>query len=188
MPSPLLSAVKCETIENCSSVSAVSAYTLAHPHHQKILALLTLSPSPHCLLLLAVSPSPHCLLLLALSPSPHCLLLLTLSPSPHCLLLFFLYPPIILRPPSPFFLQPSEAGVVLNGMADPYQSLMLWLLDVCVEVSSYSSVNRMGAKNLAIVIAPNLFQVPELDPMRSLIFSQKVANFVQYAIEWRALQ
>ena len=44
----------------------------------------------------------------------------------------------------------------------------------------------MTPQNLAIVIGPNLFTTPaNADPMASLVFSQKVAQFMQQAILWR---
>jgi len=64
----------------------------------------------------------------------------------------------------------------------------LWLIDVCVEVQSHSHINKMTGKNLAIVIGPNLFKPSTTmeDPMASLRFSQKIANFMHKGICWRA--
>ncbi len=44
----------------------------------------------------------------------------------------------------------------------------------------------MGAQNLAIVFAPNLFRADNMDPLVGLQFSQKVVAFVYRAIQWRA--
>lgn len=43
----------------------------------------------------------------------------------------------------------------------------------------------MGAQNLAIVIAPNLFNLTELPPMESVMLSQKIVGFLYQAILWR---
>lgn len=52
---------------------------------------------------------------------------------------------------------------------EPYHSVLLWLLDLCVEVAYFSPINKMNSKNLAIVIAPNLFDPTSIkDPGKLL--------------------
>ena len=56
-----------------------------------------------------------------------------------------------------------------------------------------SAVNKMTPENLAIVFAPNLFELDlsgpgASDPMQSIQFSQKVCRFLQKAIIHRAAQ
>ena len=70
-------------------------------------------------------------------------------------------------------------------MAEPNQSIYLWLLDLCVEVARHSSINKMTPQNLAVVIAPNLFTPDDSDPMKNLLYSQKVANFLHKSILYR---
>jgi len=71
-------------------------------------------------------------------------------------------------------------------MKEPKRTVLLWLLDLCVEVSNVSHINKMTPQNLAIVIGPNLFTpATGADPMATLQFSQKVANFLTNAIIWR---
>jgi len=81
----------------------------------------------------------------------------------------------------------EQAGIIVNELTDPYQSILLWLIDLCLDVSKLSHVNKMTAQNLAIVIGPNLFSPTKAtaDPMQSLLYSQKVANFFYKAILWR---
>ena len=40
----------------------------------------------------------------------------------------------------------------------------------------------MGARNLSIVVAPNLFQATNTDPLQSLTISQKVVGFVYHIL------
>ena len=74
---------------------------------------------------------------------------------------------------------------VLRSMKELPQSLLCWLLDLCVDVVRERGSNLMGSKSLGIVWSPNLFTESRDDPMKSLLYSQKVATFMQKAIEWR---
>ena len=79
-------------------------------------------------------------------------------------------------------------GRVVCGMSELYGSLFVWLLDVCCEVVRCSEWNKMTSKALGIVMAPNLFTPQGDDPMGSMLQVQKVAQFVQRAIDWRMEQ
>jgi len=79
----------------------------------------------------------------------------------------------------------EHAGKIVDELSEPNQSIYLWLCDMCIEVSKHSDINKMTAQNLAIVIGPNLFTPQMADPMASLMFSQKVANFLYKSILWR---
>lgn len=69
---------------------------------------------------------------------------------------------------------------------EPFQSLLLWLWDFCVEIDANSQVNKMGIQNLGIVIGPNLFNTSNFDnPMKAMDFSGKVVTYFQKGIEWR---
>jgi len=78
------------------------------------------------------------------------------------------------------------AGEIVEKMPEPEGSIMLWLVDLCVECTLKSSINKMTPTNLGIVIGPNLFRISMVDPMASLQYSQKVAQFLSKAIVWRA--
>ena len=77
---------------------------------------------------------------------------------------------------------------VLKLMQEVQQALLCWLLDVCVEVVRQKDVNLMGSKSLGIVWSPNLFTENKEDPLKSLHYSQKVAQFMHHAIDWRMKQ
>lgn len=69
---------------------------------------------------------------------------------------------------------------------EPARSILFWLWDLCVEVAKHENVNKMGAKNLAIVIGPNLFDLEAFEnPMLAMTFSGKVVTFCERGIEWR---
>ena len=78
-------------------------------------------------------------------------------------------------------------GVMAQRNAQQH-SLLMWLLDLCVDVASHKAVNKMTPENLAIVFAPNLFEPDVADPMAAIQFSQKVCQFLQRAILHRATQ
>jgi len=82
----------------------------------------------------------------------------------------------------------AVAGVakVMVDFPEPNRSILLWLWDLCVEVSAHKDVNKMGPQNLAIVIGPNLFNTDSIqNPMAAMTFSTKVVTFFQRGIEWR---
>jgi len=75
---------------------------------------------------------------------------------------------------------------VYGALKDPNRTLMDWLLNLMADVASKESVNKMNPRNLAIVIAPNLFAAPpEFSPIDSLMLSQKVVNFVLQILQCR---
>jgi hypothetical protein len=46
-----------------------------------------------------------------------------------------------------------------HSFPEPTCSLLLWLLDLMADVVTNEAVNKMGAKNMAIVMSPNLYQI-----------------------------
>ncbi|MES1908186.1 MAG: hypothetical protein MHM6MM_001167 [Cercozoa sp. M6MM] len=80
---------------------------------------------------------------------------------------------------------PAAAGELVQRLPEPNNSIVLWLLDLCCEVTEHQSMNRMTPKNIAIVITPNLITSNFTDPIKNLTFSQKAADFVENAILWR---
>jgi len=71
----------------------------------------------------------------------------------------------------------KECLTAYNQLEEPNQTLMSWLLDLMAEVASYEEQNKMNARNLAIVLAPNLFRASDYDPRESMQISQKVVTF-----------
>ena len=82
----------------------------------------------------------------------------------------------------------EAVGRVVAGMSELYGSLFAWLLDVCCEVVRCGEWNKMTSKALGIVFAPNLFSPHGDNPVGSMLQVQKVALFVQRAIDWRMEQ
>lgn len=59
----------------------------------------------------------------------------------------------------------------------PKYSLILWLLDLMALFVRHEHVNKMSAKNMAIVVSPNLYAVTTENSMVALTMAQKVAEF-----------
>eukprot|EP00727_Mastigamoeba_balamuthi_P008464 m51a1_g424 hypothetical protein (419) ;mRNA; f:24241-26339 len=58
------------------------------------------------------------------------------------------------------------------------RALLDWLLDLLLLVAENRRVNKMTAQNLAIVVAPNLYEATTPDPMEGLVMSQKAVQFI----------
>ncbi|KAK5583011.1 hypothetical protein RB653_004601 [Dictyostelium firmibasis] len=65
-----------------------------------------------------------------------------------------------------------------KNLPEPQKSLLDWLMHLLLMVSSFSDVNKMTAQNLAIVVAPNLYDVSSSNPMEGLVLSQKCVQFL----------
>jgi len=72
-----------------------------------------------------------------------------------------------------------------DHFSEPYGSIILYLWDLLGEVAEHSEMNMMGKRNLAIVIAPNLFSNDEQDPLSAMDYTRKVVTFCEQALEWR---
>jgi hypothetical protein len=83
-------------------------------------------------------------------------------------------------------MDPDTVGLFIQEFPEPNKSALLWLLDLMAKIVLHESENRMGVKNMAIVMSPNLFSLEEsADPMRALMVSQKVAALVINMLKWR---
>ena len=83
------------------------------------------------------------------------------------------------------------ADVKLLLSSDPRMEqldTLRWLLDLLTQVARNREENKMSAKNLAIVVAPNLLSnVDGLGPMEMLQHSQVVVDFLERCLEaWLA--
>jgi len=76
----------------------------------------------------------------------------------------------------------NECIANYQNLPEPQKSLLGWLLDFLAVVASNSEVNKMTAQNLAIVIAPNLYDISTPNPMEGLILSQKCAQFLNHIL------
>ena len=74
-------------------------------------------------------------------------------------------------------------------MTDPSLSLLLWLLDLCILISSKQDVNKMTPQNLAICFGPNLSESSDFsDPYQAIQHSQKVCGFLHRCILYRKIK
>eukprot|EP01110_Echinostelium_bisporum_P000947 TRINITY_DN12299_c0_g1_i1.p1 TRINITY_DN12299_c0_g1~~TRINITY_DN12299_c0_g1_i1.p1 ORF type:complete len:326 (-),score=32.55 TRINITY_DN12299_c0_g1_i1:154-1131(-) len=65
-----------------------------------------------------------------------------------------------------------------NTLPDLPKRLLDWLMNLLISVSENSGVNKMTPQNLAIVVAPNLYDVSTSNPMEGLVMSQKCVQFL----------
>lgn len=72
-----------------------------------------------------------------------------------------------------------------NTLPDPQKTLLDWLLHLLIMTAHNSSVNKMSAQNLAIVVAPNLYDVSTSNPMEGLVMSQKCVQFLHNVLLWK---
>ena len=77
-------------------------------------------------------------------------------------------------------------SVVMAELSEPGRSLFLWLLDLCIDIAAHKETNKMTAKNMAVVVAPNLYDPTKIaNPMKAMTISQAIVEFIQIAIAWR---
>jgi len=86
----------------------------------------------------------------------------------------------------------DRAFEVLDQFPEPNRSILLWLLDMCVEIADFSHVNKMTPKNLAIVIAPNLYKIHQAsaqmtpqEAMENIKHCKAYTDFLEQCIEQR---
>ena len=63
-------------------------------------------------------------------------------------------PALLAQAPS---LAPEQLMQRVDSFAEPFRSVLLWLLDLLADVANLQKRNRMSPENLGIVFAPNLF-------------------------------
>jgi len=96
--------------------------------------------------------------------------------------------PILNSLPQDSIMNFSTAGDCVSAydsLPEPQKTLLGWLLDFLAEVARNSEVNKMTSQNLAIVIAPNLYDINTPNPMEGLILSQKCAQFLNHVLNSR---
>ena len=73
-----------------------------------------------------------------------------------------------------------------NGMKEPQYSLLMWLLDIMCQVVVHKEINKMSAKNMAIVVAPNLYSIIDMsNPMAAMTWTQRIARFTEVVLNAR---
>jgi len=86
----------------------------------------------------------------------------------------------------------EKAAMLLEAIPEPGRSIALYFLDLCCEVVKKEKINKMTPKALAIVLAPNLYKLPNvqlgMSPQEGLAVMdlvKKLNIFWEYAIMWR---
>lgn len=90
-------------------------------------------------------------------------------------------------PPEAIFNSGDIGGCVkaFEELPDMQKTLLCWLMDLLIQVSQFSKENKMTSQNLAIVVAPNLYDVSTSNPMEGLVLSQKCVQFLHNIINHR---
>jgi hypothetical protein len=78
-----------------------------------------------------------------------------------------------------------KAWDIVEVLAEPYRSILIYLLDMFVEVCERASVNKMTPQNVAICVGPNLFEANDADIMATITHTKKVADLIRMLIEYR---
>ena len=97
--------------------------------------------------------------------------------------------------------QAMVAGEQGKGMGEEKFGIFLWLLDLLCEVARNKTFNLMSLHNLAIVVAPNLFNPDSMvagvgggggegkrktiNPVLAMMMSSKVVELVKHALTER---
>ena len=74
----------------------------------------------------------------------------------------------------------------LDALEPLSRALLDWLLDLMLDVAANRETTKMTAQNLAIVIAPNLYEATTPDPVQGLLMSQKAVQFVHNILLYKA--
>lgn len=81
----------------------------------------------------------------------------------------------------------GEAGAqeFVDKMREPEKSVLLWLLDMMADIVLAKRKTRMDARNMAIVLAPNLYQPTDEEPMAAMARMSKVVQSMHTLLKWR---
>jgi len=84
----------------------------------------------------------------------------------------------------------AEAAAIMSRFPEPGLSVLQWLMDLCCEIINNSTVNLMTAKNMSIVVTPNLYRVKEKtgDPTDMLFLAKKFTDFFERCLNNRIAQ
>jgi len=88
---------------------------------------------------------------------------------------------------------PDHAWKTVNSkVVEPSLTLFIWLLDLALDVTYQSDINKMTKKNMAIVLAPNLFLMPKVqlgmsaeEAQKAVAMVKNAANFVEKCLMYR---
>lgn len=93
--------------------------------------------------------------------------------------------PILNALPTEVIFNSGDPNVCIDAyesLQEPQKSLLGWLLHLLADVATLKLHNKMSEQNLAIVVAPNLYDPPGSDPMEGLVMSQKAVQFLHHLI------
>jgi len=96
--------------------------------------------------------------------------------------------PILNALPQESIFYSSEIGdcvTAFDNLPEPQKTLLSWLIDLLILVAQQSPINKMTIQNLAIVVAPNLYDVSTSNPMEGLVMSQKCVQFFHNVLLWK---
>ena len=80
-----------------------------------------------------------------------------------------------------------EEGFRVNHAEQEFE-VFLWLLDVMAHVVAHKAENKMSFKNMAIVVAPNLYSIEDVaNPMAAMTWTSRIAQFTEVVLESRSL-
>lgn len=79
----------------------------------------------------------------------------------------------------------NDCVTAFNTLPEPQKTLLEWLLHLLIMTATNSGINKMSAQNLAIVVAPNLYDVSTSNPMEGLVMSQKCVQFLHNVLLWK---
>eukprot|EP00727_Mastigamoeba_balamuthi_P011742 m51a1_g7190 hypothetical protein (498) ;mRNA; r:120659-122548 len=91
-----------------------------------------------------------------------------------------------MEPERIFLVSGEECAIAVSKLHEPNRTLLDWLLELLLLVAENRRVNKMTAQNLAIVVAPNLYEPRSADPMEGLVMSQKAVQFIHALLMLRA--
>ena len=79
----------------------------------------------------------------------------------------------------------ADAAVELENIPEPTRTIIVWLLDLMAAVVSNEAVNKMGVKNMAICMSPNLLAPNVENPMAAMTKAQMIASFTTKLLNFR---
>ncbi|OQS05916.1 hypothetical protein THRCLA_02008 [Thraustotheca clavata] len=80
---------------------------------------------------------------------------------------------------------PIQVLSILDDISSSQKNVILWLLDLMCLVVKNEKQTKMSAKNMAIVLSPNLFSIESDNPMVALTMSRQVAEFTTIILNAR---
>eukprot|EP01083_Nonionella_stella_P314263 1131504_1 len=78
----------------------------------------------------------------------------------------------------------KEVAQCIASLNEPYKSIFEWLLDLAVQVVENVTKNKMDAKNMAVVLCPNLYENDQ-QSADAMVVQQALLRFTEFAIRHR---